>query len=233
MANVTMYDATDAGLIPLDSANMPTPGTVAVASYCDADFATGWIDCIHKYPTLAALGWVVSIASRTSTIARVLDIEPGNPATPGQAPGWVKAMISHGVFLPTIYADESEMPSIMAALEASGLHRSQYGLWLANPTGKLHTVPGFEATQSEFDKAFDVSDCLPSFLPAIPAEHPSARAHGIANFEGSFNLDTGVMTVKGTPGKVTWGTESMQWEQKVSLGNTDGRWQASPLPFGK
>lgn len=231
---VLMYDAITAPQVPLNPAKMPKLGTVAVASYCDGDFASGWSNCMARFPTLAAIGWVVSIATRITTIARVMDIEPGNPVHAAQAPGWVRNMLAHKVYLPTLYADEADMPGVKAAMNASGIPRSEYGLWVANPTGVIHADAGYEATQSPFEGNFDVSDCVERFLPPLPAPKPAARkpnAQGLVRVEGTLHVPSGQWDWKPLSGDVTWGTEEKDWCCVVGVGNTSGHWKHKPTKY--
>jgi hypothetical protein len=65
------------------------------------------------------------------------------------------------------------MPGIIAGLEASGLQRREYVLFLADPDAN-GLLPGYDAVQTGFRGRFDVSECLEEFFPPVdvPARPP-------------------------------------------------------------
>lgn len=177
MTLIKMFDATSADNIPLAAG--ANPADMAVASYCDGNFANGWIGCVRKYPELSKQQRVVSIASRFSSIARIMDYEPGNRCygDPNGVAQWVLTMLAHGVQLPGGYADRSDMPALQAAWVKHKVPRDKTVLWLAapgaDPTPYLNQ--GFDAVQDAFDGKFDVSVCKPGFFPGAAPKPPAPK----------------------------------------------------------
>lgn len=88
-----------------------------------------------------------------------LDIEPGN-ARPDQAPGWVREKHAEGMARPWCYADRSEMGEVIEALTRDSIKRSEYLLWLADPTGHPHIPDGFDACQYLWQKVPNLDTSL-------------------------------------------------------------------------
>lgn len=201
-ALIRMYDAVKPQNIPLDPNKLPADAD-AVAAYDDGDFAGDWIGCVHRFPELAQQQRVVSIASRLTSIARIMDYEPGNPCygDPDAVAKWVLAMLLHGVYKPGGYADRSDMPALQAAYVRHNVPRDKTCLWLSapgvDPTPYLNE--GFEAVQDHFDTLFDVSVCKPEFFPPLPVPHakkPSGHAHALV----THDFATGDWDVHHLPG---------------------------------
>lgn len=228
---ITMYDDVSSSTIPSSSQ--------AVAGYCDGLYRASWIEDIKRFPQLADKQRVVSICVFTDSVARILDIEPGNPATPAEGAEWVKRMIAHGVYRPGIYADLSDMPAIKAALDAAGLRREQYVLWVAQWTGEAHIPDGYDACQwtDHGPNGCDVSLCKPEFFgpPApVPPPRPKPKPgpHGTANSTVHFNVESKSWQVVGTPGKgIKWESPGREAKALLQINTGTGRWSVEPLPW--
>lgn len=88
---------------------------------------------------------IVGIAVHNEYKGTFLDVEKGD-ATPDQALGWLRWMISEGVWRPGIYANKATMPSVKMHI-GDALPRSAYRLWVADWTGSQHLPSGYEACQ--------------------------------------------------------------------------------------
>jgi len=106
---------------------------------------------------------LITIAVRTSGVARLLDVEPGD-ASPSQAGGWVKAMIGRHIWRPGIYANASTMPAVERSLQSAGLSRSQYVLMVAEWDGNPTVPGGFDAKQWRSTQSLDFDSFLTSFF---------------------------------------------------------------------
>lgn len=244
-ALITQWDATDATRIPLDPARVDTrakaiAANVAVASYADGDFANGWIDCVHKYPVLAQLGRVTSIASRFTTTARIIDYEPGNPCygDPDGVALWVLRMLAKKVFCPGAYADGSDMPAIEAAYIRHKVPRLETALWLAAP-GKAPLpllAQGFNLVQDAFDGQFDVSLAKPTFYPLssptppAPPKPAKPTAKGKAHMFVTHDLVADTWTVRKLPGTFRKGHENVNDSAELQVNRKTGALRVAPLP---
>ena len=146
-------------------------GAKMVAAYLDGRYAnTG--EMFHLFPN----AYHVTIGIFLGHLADFTDVEPGNPIkTPALVRADFEHRKAHGVFRPGFYADRHDMENIVLP-GLSGIPRSEYRLWLADPTGKLHLIPGYDAVQGEWLGAYDVSEVADSFFP--PSEKPRKRFHG-------------------------------------------------------
>lgn len=129
----------------------------------------------HRWPHTHA----VSIAVTASHHADCLDIEPGD-ATPGQAPGWVRADKSAGWARPCLYSSYWEFVSqVRPALERAGIRRSQVFEIDANYEGcpRLDkTFDGTQCTDHALGRNLDESVVTERFLSiAEPAYRPHAK----------------------------------------------------------
>jgi hypothetical protein len=153
-----MYDSVSVDQIPTDAE--------AAAGYVNGAFA--------NYPQIVARtphAHHLSISVRASGDAECLDVETGD-ATPSEAPAWVRRQLARGVHTPVLYANASTMPAVRAALDAAGLHRSDYSLWVAHFDGIAQVPAGYDAKQYEEHKSSphaDLSICLEEFFGAV---HP-------------------------------------------------------------
>lgn len=160
-AEVTMYDSIDLSQIP--------PGAKAVAGYVNGRWPT--------YPRLAKAfphAVTLSIDVFGNAVADCIDVERGD-ATNATAVAWVKKRRKAG-FKPVVYTSVSNAPTLLSALAAAGVKRSQVRLWTAHYTGSPHRCtskcwPGLkgraDATQwrnGTPGRNVDVSLCAPNFF---------------------------------------------------------------------
>lgn len=178
---LTMYDATSAASIPLDPTKLNTrekaiAAKVAVAAYNDRDFRTDFAGAEARFPILAELDRIISIASTFTTKARVIDYERGNPCygDPDGVAKWVLEMLAENVYMPGGYADRADMPALQAAYVRHKVPRDKSILWLAapgaDPTPFLNE--GFNLVQKVFAGQFDVSICEDNVFPPLVAPKP-------------------------------------------------------------
>lgn len=208
-----MYDATTASNVTRLAAVQA--GTAAAAGYCDANFASVWIEMIHTLPVLSAKQWVCSIGTRAGTICRIFDVEPGNPLTPAEAAVEVKKMVVKGVYRPGVYTMGSLMPSVRSALKSSGLKRGQYTLWLADPTGVRPTAQWLRdndldamqygwSSKGQAPAGTDVSAVLPDFFPEPKPKPAPKPTHDTGTAVAEIHYKTGAkhpFTIKGVAGE--------------------------------
>jgi hypothetical protein len=119
-----MYDAIDLDAIP--------GGALAVAGYVDGAWPT-WEDVQRRWP----FSRLISIATRHTSVADVLDIEQGD-ATSEQLLAWLELAHSNGVARPGIYASLSPMRGLLDVAHAGGWTRPRLKLWAAHWTGQPH-----------------------------------------------------------------------------------------------
>ena len=223
MVTLSMFDNISAGSIPANCE--------ACAGYVDGS----WPDfpaMVSRFPNLAKIGRVVSIATSPNDIARILDKEKGNPASVQDCVAWVKRMVAHGIYKPGVYSDleAGDMGAVAQALASSGLKRSQYTLWLADWNGVANVPGGYDAHQYT-DKAGpnDESICLETFFPPVVLP-PS----GIAKAELEFNVATGQWVLQSLPGTVSWQADAKWASVEIQLGvggNIKGQWRTKSLPW--
>lgn len=85
------------------------------------------------YPKLLAAGRIVSITPTAAEKARAIDCETGD-ARPPQVGPWIRQAIHDGVYLPIGYANESEMPAVIASVRAAGVKDDEWIPWWARWT---------------------------------------------------------------------------------------------------
>lgn len=83
-----------------------------------------------------------------------LDIETGD-AVPADGPEFVRGWHKVNTNLPMIYANMSTMPSVKDALNAAGLPRSAYYLWVAEWDESPNIPEGFDGIQFSSTSGFD------------------------------------------------------------------------------
>jgi hypothetical protein len=113
-----MYDSVDLDQIPADAP--------AVAGYVAGRFHT-FPELVQRFPHAERL----SIAVASTQDADCLDIEPGD-SRPELAPAWVKRQHARGVKRPVVYASQSDMTAVVAALTKAGITRDTYRIWSAH-----------------------------------------------------------------------------------------------------
>lgn len=161
-----MFDAVTLSAIP----SRP----FAVAGYTSGLFPT-WPHILARFPGAHH----VSIAIDAAHHADCLDIEPRD-AIPSQAGRWARADIAAGFPHPCLYSDLSQMPAVRASLNAAGLARSQYFLWLAWYRHIPGLVAGYDAVQwtdTALGRSLDQSTVSLRFLqiaqPPYVTPHPA------------------------------------------------------------
>lgn len=143
MTGQTMYDSTDAAMLPA--------GAPLYAGYIDGDWPSAGA-IIARFPEAD----VVTITVLGALGAKVADCEPGN-LTPAAAANWADTEIRGGR-RPTIYCDVADEPAVAAELAAWELaFGDQVDWWAADWTGVPHLVPGSVATQWESSAGYDTS----------------------------------------------------------------------------
>ena len=215
-----MYDAVDVADIPADAA--------AAAAYNDRSYQTTYPALCRRFPHLLATGRLVSIAGNKTTIARIYDLEQGNPMTPADVPGAVRRAIAAGVYRPGPYGSAQTLAACEAELLTAGLHPSEYVLWLALWDG-LSVIPHRDAAKQERSTGrYDVSVCLPGFFPPQHAATP----HGTVRVELVHDLAGGGWDHQDLPGNPTWGPDEEYDEVAVGVcrgGQHAGQWRTVPL----
>lgn len=131
---------------------------------------------VERYPQLNKQGRVVSIAVNAAENARILDCENGD-ATPVECGPWLKRMLAGGVRKPGIYASLSEMPAVIASINASGIDRASIVLWVADWDGIADVPAGYEAKQwsdhGPNGENYDRDVALPTFF-STPQVHTNS-----------------------------------------------------------
>lgn len=120
----------------------------------DADFIVCYGDRLYenegaahaRFPNLVKAGRVVDLTAGSAIWKDPYsgsDIEPGN-AGPPTAPGYVQGEHANGVKRPWVYADLSDMRTVISLLEAHGIATGAAGptrpwrMFTAHPTGQEH-----------------------------------------------------------------------------------------------
>src|SRR5438876_4893595 len=83
-----------------------------------------------------------------------IDVEPGL-ASPGEAPAFVRNWTRHNTAKPVVYANASQMPSVKSALNAAGIPRDHYFLWLAEWDGNPAIPFGYDGKQYASTQGYD------------------------------------------------------------------------------
>lgn len=236
MSLITFYDAASPSAI---AALAKTRSVVAAATYCDAKFAADFAQLCHDMPALSNEQRIASIGTRSGTVCRIFDKEPGNPLDAAQTAANVVAMFHRGIYLPGAYADGSDMPSVRAALKATGLPRSSYALWLADPTGKAPTEQwlidnDFDAVQygwaslGQAPAGTDVNVARAHFFPAINPPKPKPTTNsGIAKAEVHVDLVKHRLTVHGIAGEnvvFAGAKQELKFHGGIGIGAGGGNW---------
>ena len=164
---MTLYMGDTASTDP----NPPAYELSAVAGY-----VAGYV----TYPTLVDR-WspahpVLSISPNADTPAECLDIETGD-AVASQAGPWVREMRAHGIPRPCVYAQASRMGLVRESLDAAGLARSDYRLWVADWDNEHEVPDGYDAKQfyGTISGSWDYSVIAPDFFAGAPIPQPPSR----------------------------------------------------------
>jgi hypothetical protein len=153
-----------------DNPDQPGYPLAAVAGYNAGNYVT--------YPMLVARygkgRHVLSITPNVDNRADCLDVETGDATAP-QAGPWVRQMIDAGIKRPCVYAQESRMSLVRQSLDAAGLARDSYRLWVALWDGGHEVPDGYDAKQfygTMDPTGWDYSVISPDFFGA-PKPKPS------------------------------------------------------------
>lgn len=232
MNTLIMYDAIPASAIPSNAQ--------VCSGYCDANYAYSWIDMVRRFPELSAQQRVVSIGTRTSTIARIIDVEPGNPATPAEAAQWVVDMVHHGVYRPGIYFGANIAAEVEQAMENTPLKRDQFVLniadWTFSETAALARLnQGYDACQfsdqgggGSYDISLINADTyVPPLSPPPPPTKSPVLAAKLLN-----DWKDGNWSVQGTGSASTVEFNPQEGTNWVAIGvdTHTGAW-AKPVPL--
>lgn len=152
-----------------DNPEQPTYPLAAVAGY-----VAGYI----TYPMLTERygkgRHVLSITPNVYNHADCLDVETGDASAPEAGP-WVRQMLNAGVKRPCVYAQLSRMANVRESLDAEGLARDSYRLWVALWDGG-HDVPyGYDAKQfygTMNPVGWDFSVISDDFFADVPSPKP-------------------------------------------------------------
>jgi hypothetical protein len=162
---IRMADSASVGGLP--------GGWAAYAGYVNGAYQSYW-DIAREYAGKAHL---LSIAVNVDAIAACLDVEKED-AVPSQAPGWVRAVAAHGQWRPCIYANLSTMPQVIEAMNAAGIPRADYRLWVADQNGVAHIPEGYDGCQYDGSArvsslTYDSSILLPNFFEVVAPKPPT------------------------------------------------------------
>jgi hypothetical protein len=241
-AHVFMYDDVTIDLLPGDAD--------AVAGYVDNTYGRVWKEDVERYPHLASQQRVLSIATETTSVARIMDVEAGNPTSPGEAAAWVKKMHAHGVYRPGVYASESIMSEIVDAMDKVGLARAEYVLWVADYNGLANGLAllakGYDAcqfTDKADDRSLDESVCRVDFFPPLkpqpepkpvpkpPAPKPVHQADKIAKATVTFDYSKGEWGVLHQGDRLVPGGPERRASALLQMNTQNGEWRVRPLPW--
>lgn len=160
----TMYDTAN---VTVASTRSDFPNAVtAVAGYIDGSFLT-YNPLTVTFPGLAIESTteykrVVSITVNGSLAADCADIE-NSDMTPTSGAAWARSKLRQNQFnRPILYASLSDMPAVKAALQAEGLSRQQYRLWVADYVTQAPTtvMSGYDAWQWSTSAATNLDTSL-------------------------------------------------------------------------
>lgn len=169
---LTMFDA-------INVPSLPSGGGFCYAGYVGGYWPT--------YNTLVATfpgHSILSIAINSSENAECLDIENGD-ATPADAAAWFARQKAAGVTRPCLYSSVSEMPQVIADLNAAGVARDGYRLWCAHWGDGAHIcgpsscnqisidVDGTQWTDTALGRSLDESLLADDFFGAVPVTPPT------------------------------------------------------------
>jgi hypothetical protein len=153
----TQYDAVTLANVPVDAR--------AVAAYINGDYAN-YEEAKRRFPDAL----ITTISVRSSEIADVLDVEPGD-AEIGDCPDYYrrfKAARPHSK--PIFYMSASDVKEFRGVMKAAGIKRRQYIIWSAHWIGRHICGPrtcGFpKADASQYttqNETCDITKCRPSY----------------------------------------------------------------------
>lgn len=167
------------------------------------------------------------------------DCEPGD-LSPQREAAWARGEIHAGRPHPWLYANRDQMPAVIKACNAIGVHRDEVLIWSAHYTGKEHICgpstcgADFQANGTQFTdraegRSLDESVFDDAILPAV-------HAKGLALAGVELNLATGAWTVRpqASDQKITWSPRDVAASAEVQVyigGPHKGRWRVKGLPL--
>ena len=133
----------------------------------------------------------VSISPYVTTGVDCLDIETGD-AVPSDAPAFVHSWVRVNTTKPLLYANGSTMPYVENALNAAGIPRVNYGLWVAAWDNDPVIPGGFDAIQYastyNYDAdSFDSSLFVPTPPPALWPMLPGVSGNQVKSLQAVLN----------------------------------------------
>jgi hypothetical protein len=148
-APVKMYDATKDTLASI-------PGDAgAVASYLDDH--GGYKEAKARFPRLPVIS--ISVQPGNNVHADIYDCEPSGK-TASETVDAIASGLAKGA-----YGSATDLATIKSGLEAKGVPRTRYKLWLsAWPGSGANVTAGYDAHQYESHADYDISMCNPSFF---------------------------------------------------------------------
>lgn len=154
-----MYDSVTLSEIPRDPH--------AVAAYVDGHFAN-YKEALVAFPHARLLG--ISTGSRVATDC--YDIETGD-YHPDEAGHLWHIAADMNVWKPCFYANLSTMPAVKASLDAAGISRNAYRLWVASWDDTTIIPEGYDAkqfTDRALGRNLDESVCRSDFFRPAPVK---------------------------------------------------------------
>jgi peptidoglycan hydrolase-like protein with peptidoglycan-binding domain len=110
----------------------------------------------------------VSVSPYVTTGVDCLDVEPGD-ASPSDAPAFVRNCKTVNTVKPVIYANASTMGAVKDALNAAGISRTQYFLWVAEWDGSAAIPQGYDGKQYASTSGYDADSFYDyMFGPSVP-----------------------------------------------------------------
>lgn len=207
------------------------------------DMYGSYIDNFGGYPQLVAARESSGAFLLSITIfggaAHCGDIQPG-AMVPPDIPRWLDqvALIDAGLdpAIPWIYTSASMMGTCNHWIGTRRVIR-----WSAHYGHGPHicgpSTCGFpQADWTQWDdkgaQGQNIDRSIGTVLPHLVQPPPPARAHGIANFSGHVNFDTGNWDIQGTAGQgITWGTDNVRWSAEIQVDGSNGSWDAQGMDF--
>lgn len=182
---ILQYDSVTIDQIPADAE--------AVAGYVGGIFPT-FSPLVARFPNARHK----SIAVSADEDADILDVESGD-AVNSQAPAWFRRQKARGLALPGFYTSASNVPALLATLEAAGIKRDEYVLWVAHYTFVQPQAPleqggdAVQYTDRALGRNLDASICEPSFWHPTPSPVAKNLPTYGKFYEGPFESHWGAL----------------------------------------
>lgn len=201
----TMYDAVTPENIPINA--------TMVAAYIDGKYTN-----YDRVLTLFPHATIVTIATKTTGVADVLDCEKGD-ATPAQCPAWAVRMRQLGR-VPTVYCSRSAWNSVRAAFITQHVPEPQYGIAHYDNVAELITGAIYKQYGGVKDK-YDlnaVADYWPGIDPiAQPIDEDDMKTTDLVNFGPTPQGGTPQQETAGDAlGNISYQVESMSNNLKTT-----------------